>query len=189
MPFKFTDPFFMSLAVVALAAVAACQQSAPPAEPQQESPVENSTTGAAVKLEPTEAKPNEYWWPKSLNLKPLRDNSPESNPLGSDFNYQAEFAKVDYTQLKEDLEAILTRLRNLGVRVLRTASHHARQDVQVIGVDDRDDALQVERELSKLEIDQSAFNILMYHRPRGLEAAANYALLRSVVCAEEDGLT
>ena len=133
MPFKFTNPFFMSLAVVALAAVAACQQSAPPAEPQQESPVENSTTGAAVKLEPTEAKPNEYWWPKSLNLKPLRDNSPESNPLGSDFNYQAEFAKVDYTQLKEDLEAILTDSQdwwpadygNYGPLFIRMAWHSA----------------------------------------------------------------
>ncbi len=71
----------------------------------------------------------------------------------------------------EDLDDILDRLRSLGVVVLRTESIQHRQDVQVIGIDDRDDALQVERELSKLEVQQDAFGLLLYHRPRGLEAA------------------
>ena len=30
---------------------------------------------------------NEFWWPEKLNLSPLRQNSPESNPLGADFDY------------------------------------------------------------------------------------------------------
>ena len=72
----------------------------------------------------------------------------------------------------EDLDEILVRLRNLGVQVLRTESVDARGDIQVIGVDDRDDALQVERELGRLEVKQDAFGILLYHRPRGIEAAA-----------------
>lgn len=72
----------------------------------------------------------------------------------------------------EDLEEILKRLRNLGVRVLRTQSEYHRADIQLVGIDDRDDALQVERELAKIDVDQQAFSILLYHRPRGLEAAS-----------------
>lgn len=71
----------------------------------------------------------------------------------------------------EDLDAILARLERLGVNVLRTRSMR-QGSVQVIGVDDKDDADQVENELSKLEVEQDAFVVLMYHRPRGLEAAA-----------------
>lgn len=71
----------------------------------------------------------------------------------------------------EDLDNIIERLRSLDVQVLRTASVQHREDVQVIGIDDRDDALQVERELSKLKLKEDAFGLLMYHRPRGLEAA------------------
>jgi len=70
----------------------------------------------------------------------------------------------------EDLEEILSRMRALGVCVLRTQAIHHREDVQVLGIDDRDDALQVERELVRLEVDRQAFGILMYHRPHGLEA-------------------
>ncbi len=71
----------------------------------------------------------------------------------------------------EDLEDILQRLRNLGVTVLRTAT--ATQDaVQLIGIDDSDNPAQVEREIAKLDIDCQRFVLLLYHRPRGLAAAA-----------------
>ena len=71
----------------------------------------------------------------------------------------------------EDLDEILARLERLGVKVLRSQSVFPRDDIQVTGVDDRDDALQVERELGKVDLEPSRFGILMYHRPRGLEAA------------------
>lgn len=71
----------------------------------------------------------------------------------------------------EDLAEILERLDSLGVQVLRTQSLHHRSDVQVLGIDDRDDALQVQRELAKLTVDPEAFTLLMYHRPKGLVAA------------------
>lgn len=72
----------------------------------------------------------------------------------------------------EDLPEILERLVQLGVIVLRNRSIFYRDDVQVIGIDDRDDALQVERQLSRIEMSPDAFKLLMYHRPKGLEAAA-----------------
>jgi uncharacterized protein len=71
----------------------------------------------------------------------------------------------------EDLDEILDRLQRLGVIVLRThtATHGA---VQLIGIDDSEHPAQVERELAKLQIDTDRFVLLLYHRPRGLKAAA-----------------
>jgi predicted MPP superfamily phosphohydrolase len=63
----------------------------------------------------------------------------------------------------EDLEAIVQRLRNLGVNVLRNQTLHE-EHLQVIG--------QVERELAKIEIHDHKYIVLLYHRPRGHEAAA-----------------
>jgi predicted MPP superfamily phosphohydrolase len=71
----------------------------------------------------------------------------------------------------EDLEDILQRLQRLGVRVLRSQTHQ-HGPVQLIGIDDSDHPGQVERELARLNIDQSSFVLLLYHRPRGLAAAA-----------------
>ena len=71
----------------------------------------------------------------------------------------------------EDLDEILQRLKRLGVKVLRTdTAIHG--DVQLIGVDDSDSPSQLERELAKVDVDESRFVLLLYHRPRGLEAAA-----------------
>ncbi|MDH5738272.1 MAG: metallophosphoesterase, partial [Gammaproteobacteria bacterium] len=72
----------------------------------------------------------------------------------------------------EDLDRIIERLQNLGVQVLRNRAVHDDTGVQVIGIDDMDDALQVERQLSHIEVCREDFVVLLYHRPRGLEAAA-----------------
>lgn len=55
---------------------------------------------------------NEYWWPNRLDLKPLRQNSPASNPLGEDFNYAKEFASLDLEAVKRDLEVLMTTSQN-----------------------------------------------------------------------------
>ncbi|MFT7124753.1 MAG: putative MPP superfamily phosphohydrolase [Urechidicola sp.] len=73
----------------------------------------------------------------------------------------------------EDFDAILTRLNNLGVKILRDDTLHHRHDLQVIGIDDMEDASQVKRQLAHLDIDLQAFVLLLYHRPKGLEAAAD----------------
>jgi predicted MPP superfamily phosphohydrolase len=71
----------------------------------------------------------------------------------------------------EDLDDIVQRLQRLGVTVLRTASA-IHGPVQVLGIDDSESASQVERELAKLHIETQSFVLLLYHRPRGLSAAA-----------------
>jgi catalase-peroxidase len=51
---------------------------------------------------------NDYWWPNSLSLDPLRNNSPASDPMGEDFDYAAEFLSVDLDQLAADLVEVMT---------------------------------------------------------------------------------
>jgi catalase-peroxidase len=53
-------------------------------------------------------KPNQFWWPEKLDLSPLRQNSPESNPLGKDFNYAKAFATLDLKTVKQDIAKVLT---------------------------------------------------------------------------------
>ena len=51
---------------------------------------------------------NKDWWPNRLNLSILAQNSSKVDPMGESFNYKEEFAKLDFVQLKKDIEAVLT---------------------------------------------------------------------------------
>lgn len=51
---------------------------------------------------------NKLWWPESLNVGLLHQNSPAGNPMDEDFDYQAEFQKLDYDALKKDLTEVMT---------------------------------------------------------------------------------
>ena len=51
---------------------------------------------------------NQDWWPNQLNLKVLQQNSPQADPMGVDFDYAAEFAKLDLEALQADLRALMT---------------------------------------------------------------------------------
>ena len=64
----------------------------------------------ATKLKAPEdvAYSNRDWWPNQLRLDVLHQNAPASNPLGADFDYAAEFNKVDLDELKKDIEEALT---------------------------------------------------------------------------------
>jgi predicted MPP superfamily phosphohydrolase len=76
----------------------------------------------------------------------------------------------------EDFEDIMQRLKNLGVNVLRDEAMMHRHDVQMIGIDDMEDPLQVEKQLKHIQLDEDAFKVLLYHRPRGLEAACEHQI-------------
>jgi len=64
-------------------------------------PVVHGTTNVGMRS-------NSDWWPKQLNLRILRQNSPQSDPMGEGFNYAEEFKKLDYKALKKDLNALMT---------------------------------------------------------------------------------
>ena len=48
------------------------------------------------------------WWPQQLRLDLLNQHSTRSNPLDANFDYAAEFGKLDYHALKKDLRALMT---------------------------------------------------------------------------------
>jgi catalase-peroxidase len=51
---------------------------------------------------------NTDWWPEDLKLNILRQQMPENNPLGKDFDYPKAFNSIDYWQLKKDIEHVMT---------------------------------------------------------------------------------
>src|SRR5579863_7912365 len=66
-----------------------------------ECPVVHGATSAGMRS-------NSDWWPNQLNLRILRQNSAQSDPMGKAFNYAEEFKKLDYAALKKDLAALMT---------------------------------------------------------------------------------
>ncbi len=51
---------------------------------------------------------NADWWPNQLNVRILRQNSPQSNPMGKEFNYAKEFKSLDLNAVIKDLHALMT---------------------------------------------------------------------------------
>lgn len=50
---------------------------------------------------------NQDWWPNSLDLSVLHAHSSKGNPLGPDFRYSEEFAKLDLAELRRDVVEVL----------------------------------------------------------------------------------
>ncbi|WP_183096197.1 catalase/peroxidase HPI [Nocardioides stalactiti] len=80
-------------------------------------PVDHGVTSEGSESEnpaldaPTSSVPhprtNKDWWPNQLDLSVLHQHGDASNPLGGDFDYAAEFAKLDVDALKADIVAVL----------------------------------------------------------------------------------
>src|SRR5882762_4164493 len=51
---------------------------------------------------------NEHWWPNQLNLRPLNMNSPLIDPMGDEFDYAAEFERLDLDAVKADIVNVMT---------------------------------------------------------------------------------
>jgi len=50
---------------------------------------------------------NKDWWPNQLDLQVLKQPAARSTPLGEDFDYAEEFAKLDVEALKRDLVEVM----------------------------------------------------------------------------------
>jgi catalase-peroxidase len=51
---------------------------------------------------------NQHWWPDQRNLRILRQNNPDADPMGDGFDYAAEFESLDFDQLASDVDALMT---------------------------------------------------------------------------------
>jgi catalase-peroxidase len=65
-------------------------------------------TGGAGKKPAARGTNNSSWWPEALNLNPLHQRSALSNPMDADFDYAAEFKKLDLNAVIADLHALMT---------------------------------------------------------------------------------
>jgi len=70
--------------------------------------VTNSTGQCPVVHAPEAGRRNRDWWPNQLDLKVLHHHSPESNPMGEEFNYAEAFKALDLDALKQDLMELMT---------------------------------------------------------------------------------
>ena len=75
----------------------------------------------------------ENWYPDRLRVELLHQNGLSADPLGADFDYAAEFAKLDFEALKRDIKQFLTTsvawwpsdYNNYGPQMVRMAWHAA----------------------------------------------------------------
>lgn len=51
---------------------------------------------------------NREWWPNQLDISVLHQNTPDSNPMGADFDYAKEFDSLDLDAVVKDLHALMT---------------------------------------------------------------------------------
>lgn len=51
---------------------------------------------------------NRLWWPNQLDLRVLKQNVKEVDPMGDDFDYAEEFKSLDLAAVKADLTALMT---------------------------------------------------------------------------------
>ena len=87
----------------------------------------------AQTTEPGRSMSNKDWWPDRLDLSPLRQESPQSNPLGAGFDYAAAFDTLDLDAVKADIAKVLTTSQswwpadygNYGPFFVRMAWHSA----------------------------------------------------------------
>ena len=88
------------------------------------------SSGEVIK---SEGNTNRDWWPNQLDLSVLRQNSSLSNPMGDDFNYAEQFNKLNYFELKKDIENVMLDSKdwwpadygNYGGLFIRMAWHSA----------------------------------------------------------------
>ncbi len=52
---------------------------------------------------------NQHWWPNQLNLRILRQNHPQADPNGEEFDYAEEFKSLDFEALAKDVDALMTQ--------------------------------------------------------------------------------
>jgi catalase-peroxidase len=80
----------------------------PTDQTQSTSESENPAIDAPEPKQTSRPRTNRDWWPNQPDLSVLNKPSRDSDPLGQDFDYAAEFATLDVEALRSDLIALMT---------------------------------------------------------------------------------
>jgi catalase-peroxidase len=69
-----------------------------------------SENPAIASPKPKSGRPltNQDWWPEQIDVSKLHTHSNKGNPLGEDYDYATEFAKLDVDALKADVISAIT---------------------------------------------------------------------------------
>lgn len=65
-------------------------------------------SGKSLSSAPGRGPQNRDWWPNQLQLNILRQHSSKSDPMGEDFDYAKEFASLDLSAVKQDINQLMT---------------------------------------------------------------------------------
>jgi catalase-peroxidase len=92
-----------------------------------------ASSATAAEANMTQNASPQFWWPELVDLSPLRAHAPQSNPYGANFDYAAEFSKLDLKAVKADIAKVLTTSQpwwpadygNYGPFFIRMAWHSA----------------------------------------------------------------
>jgi catalase-peroxidase len=125
-----------ALGVAAMLAACSGNKDEAKAPPPTEAPAKPAPAAApAADTASAVAMPRSpsFWWPEQLDLSPLRQRSPASDPLGPDFDYAAAFSSLDLAAVKQDVATVLTTSQdwwpadygNYGPFFIRMAWHSA----------------------------------------------------------------
>src|SRR3954453_4100811 len=68
----------------------------------------DETAGTCPVAHTDGGRSNRDWWPNQLNVSVLHQNSPQGDPMGTEFGYAAAFESLDLPALKRDIEAVMT---------------------------------------------------------------------------------
>src|SRR5258706_6717671 len=77
-------------------------------EIRMNSDIQCPVTGRRATLSAAGSRSNRDWWPEQLNLRPLRQHSSLSDPMGPAFDYAKEFKSLDLAAVKKDLLTLMT---------------------------------------------------------------------------------
>ncbi|MBV9352079.1 MAG: catalase-peroxidase, partial [Mycobacterium sp.] len=85
-------------------------QSRPPHEDSKTASTSESENPAIPSPKPKARGPLTIrdWWPDQVDPTTLQPHNPLANPLGDDFNYAEEFAKLDVEAFKADMISLMT---------------------------------------------------------------------------------
>ena len=78
------------------------------ASPATQEQIQSTESKCPVAHGARRARSNADWWPNQLNIRLLHQNSPQSDPLGKEFNYAEEFKSLDLQAVIKDLHAVMT---------------------------------------------------------------------------------
>jgi catalase-peroxidase len=82
-----------------------------PSTPAADTASHSESENPAIRSpEPKAHRPlgNQDWWPNQIDVSVLHAHSNKGNPLGEDFDYAEEFAKLDPEALKADVMSVIT---------------------------------------------------------------------------------